>query len=333
MLKKTATKYIPLVIALLLALISVKETYLSSRRVIKKHTIESTFWDLEEIQRDKLTDEQLTVSIALLVITFLAILKMELWSYAFFVMCLSSTLGLGRVFMYTYTAGFLSVKLELISLTLVVGHVFFDKNLGERIKRFLGLDKGEARTESSVLVKHYYNTYSEHPSGELVELIESNGFATEAKTAFRQILDERRYLMSPPNNHPLYDQLCEIVSEMLPSLGFKLLSKGDHLTIFISVDKMTVTIQHGGYDMPNVNFGTIGDFNCLRSWGALEYYLDSDVPIYKKHKELKSLYDFKYDFDLLKEHHDSIRLIIESPEDYKMWVNDFDFSLVLGTPK
>lgn len=133
-------------------------------------------------------------------------------------------------------------------------------------------------------------------------------------------------------NHPLYDQLCEKASIKLLSLGFRpypgILFRRyrvqDGRTSFISKDKMLISIQHGGYDMPQVRVGIKSDHSICSSWGPLEYYLDKNAPIYKKHLKLKSSYDFEYDYDLIKNYYSQILEIIKSPEDYLEWQNNVD---------
>ena len=68
-------------------------------------------------------------------------------------------------------------------------------------------------------------------------------------------------------NHPLYDQLCKKASDKLPSLGFVPHNLTGGQTSFISKDDFVITIQHGGYDMPDVLFGHKKDQSILRSWG------------------------------------------------------------------
>ncbi|MEM7163507.1 MAG: hypothetical protein AAF487_13830 [Bacteroidota bacterium] len=120
-------------------------------------------------------------------------------------------------------------------------------------------------------------------------------------------------------NHPLFNQLCKKSSDILPSLDFvhHQISRGR--VSFKSKDDLIVTIQHGGYDMPEVLFGYRQDPSIIRSWVLLEYYIDQQTPIYKKHVELKSFYDFEFDFELLKTHHDRILGIVKKPKAYLDW--------------
>jgi hypothetical protein len=120
-------------------------------------------------------------------------------------------------------------------------------------------------------------------------------------------------------NHPLFDQLCKKATDMLPSLGFLQHEVSGGRISFKSKDDLVVTIQHGGYDMPDVLFGYLQDNSIIRSWGPLEYFMNNLAPIYKKHIELKSFYDFEFDFELLKSHYDEILEIVKEPVNYLKW--------------
>lgn len=125
-------------------------------------------------------------------------------------------------------------------------------------------------------------------------------------------------------NHPLYDHLCKKASILLPNLDFKTYKVEEGKISFISIDKLIITVQHGGYDMPYILIGNKKDLSICNSWVLLEYYLDKEVPIYKKHQELKSYYDFEYDYDLLKNHYSKILEITKSPKNYLEWEKNTD---------
>lgn len=129
-------------------------------------------------------------------------------------------------------------------------------------------------------------------------------------------------------NHPLYDQLCKKASDKLPSLGFAVNGITGGITSFISKDDLIVSIQHGGYDMPNVIFGYKRDKSIIRSWGPLEYYIDKMTPIYKQHIELKSFCDFEYDYDVLSNHYDKILEIVKKPNAYLEWEQGVDIEKI-----
>jgi hypothetical protein len=129
-------------------------------------------------------------------------------------------------------------------------------------------------------------------------------------------------------NHPLYDQLCKKASDKIPSLGFVVKERTAGTTSFISKDDLTVTIQHGGYDMPYVLFGYKSNKPEIGSWVLLEYYIDKMTPIYEKHVELKSFYDFEYDFDLLSNHYDKILSMVKKPKTYLEWQQGIDIEKI-----
>lgn len=116
-------------------------------------------------------------------------------------------------------------------------------------------------------------------------------------------------------NHPLYDLLCKRAVDMLPSLGFEQYGNSRGKTLFKSKEGIIVTIQHGGYDMPDILLGYKNDQNILKSWAPLEYYINKATSLYKKHLALKSFYDF----DLLKNHYDAILEILKEPKQYLDW--------------
>lgn len=124
--------------------------------------------------------------------------------------------------------------------------------------------------------------------------------------------------------HPLYDQLCKKASEKLPSLGFIVHSISAGRVSFISKDDLIITIRHEGYDMPNVLFGNSKNESILRSWGPLEYYINNMAPVYRKHAELKSFYDFEYDYDLLSYYYKEILEIVKNPNEYREWQESTD---------
>jgi len=52
--------------------------------------------------------------------------------------------------------------------------------------------------------------------------------------------------------------------------------------------------------------------------------MDKEAPLYKKHLELKSFYDFGYDYELIKNHYPQILDITKSPNDYMEWIRNVD---------
>lgn len=113
-------------------------------------------------------------------------------------------------------------------------------------------------------------------------------------------------------NHPLYDQLCDKVNLKLPELGFKLLEqKHNHLT-YLSNYGLTITIQHEGYDMPSVYFGTKDDFYKAKFLSSLESSINPEIPITKKHQKLKSFYDLEYELDIIRQYSNQILQILNN---------------------
>lgn len=121
-----------------------------------------------------------------------------------------------------------------------------------------------------------------------------------------------------PNN-PLFDKLCENASDKLPTLGFEQCEVSGGILSFKTKDDLVVTIQHRGYNKPHVLFGYKQDNSIIRSWEPLEFYLDHLTPIFKKHLELKSFFDFEFDFELLQSHQDKILGIVKEPAAYLEW--------------
>lgn len=127
-------------------------------------------------------------------------------------------------------------------------------------------------------------------------------------------------------NHPLFEQLCEKAKLKLPKLGFELFQVNEGNISFSAEHPMIVLIQHEGYDMPSVYFGNEKNPKVCKSWGPLEYFINPEIPICKKHKELKTFYDFEFEFDLILNYQTEIIGIINSPEAYKLWMKVVDIS-------
>ena len=99
--------------------------------------------------------------------------------------------------------------------------------------------------------------------------------------------------------HPLYNQLCDKAISKLPNLGFIELNRTHSRLIYISYYGLTVTVQHEGYDMPSVFFGTKDDFFKTNFFNVLEKAINPEIPITKKHQELKSFYDLEFELDFI----------------------------------
>jgi hypothetical protein len=125
-------------------------------------------------------------------------------------------------------------------------------------------------------------------------------------------------------NHPLFNELCEQSSRMLPSLGFDQYIVKESIISYTSKDGMTISIQHEGYDMPSVFIGNKENPTICTSGGLIEYFIDKTTPIYKKHLELKSFYNFEFHFNLIETYNLKILDIIMSPKQYLEWENTID---------
>lgn len=129
-------------------------------------------------------------------------------------------------------------------------------------------------------------------------------------------------------NHPLYNQLCEKANLLLPQLSFKKHCIRRGKISFISPEGMTVTVVHQGYDMPSVYLGTNENPEIVRSWKPLEYYLDNKTPLYNKHNQIASFYNFEFDYDLIKSHYKELLNIVNNSEAYNKWISQVDFDSV-----
>ncbi|WP_074405965.1 hypothetical protein [Aquimarina megaterium] len=130
-------------------------------------------------------------------------------------------------------------------------------------------------------------------------------------------------------HHPLYDKLSEKASLLLPKIGFEKIKSRDGQTLFISKEKVLITIQHGGYDMPYIYIGNKKNTKLLSPNCILEYYLNKSTPIFRKYSELKSFYDFEYEYEFLKEYVDEILNILEFPKSYLEWEKTRDYETIL----
>jgi len=70
-------------------------------------------------------------------------------------------------------------------------------------------------------------------------------------------------------DHPLFNKLCEKALVLLPKLGFKIYKSNNGCLSFILEGTLVVTIQHGGYDMPNVFFGSEANLKII---GFLHFF-------------------------------------------------------------
>ncbi|TPN84400.1 hypothetical protein [Aquimarina algicola] len=129
-------------------------------------------------------------------------------------------------------------------------------------------------------------------------------------------------------NHPLYDQLCEKAALLLPKLGFQKIKSDDGQALFMSKEKVLVTIQHGGYDMPYIYIGTKKKAKLFSPNGVTEYYFDKSTPICKKFLELKSFYDFEFEYDFIEKYYNEILNILSSPKPYLNWEEKTDYEKI-----
>lgn len=121
-------------------------------------------------------------------------------------------------------------------------------------------------------------------------------------------------------NHPLFNQLCKNALVFLTELGFRNYHSANTKMSFISENnKIVITIIHGGYDMPQVFFGNKNNLFVTCFIGLLEEYINESISIYNKHKALKSFYDLKYEYDVLKTYYFQIESIINSPKEFLKW--------------
>jgi len=129
--------------------------------------------------------------------------------------------------------------------------------------------------------------------------------------------------------HPLYDKLSKKASLLLPELGFEKLKSESGQAVFVSKEKVLITIQHGGYDMPCIFIGNKKNTKLLKPNHILEYYLNKSTPVFNKYIKLKSFYDFEFEFDLLKEYSNEILNILNSPKSYQKWEHTMDYDAIL----
>ncbi|GAA3523389.1 hypothetical protein GCM10022393_42800 [Aquimarina addita] len=129
-------------------------------------------------------------------------------------------------------------------------------------------------------------------------------------------------------HHPLYDKLSEKASLLLPKLGFEKIKSESGQTLFVSKEKILITIQHGGYDMPYIYIGNQKNKKLLSPSHILEYYLNESTPIFRKYTELKSFYDFEFEYDFLKEYSDEVLNILKFPKPYLEWKKTADYETI-----
>ncbi|SNR14710.1 hypothetical protein [Tenacibaculum jejuense] len=125
-------------------------------------------------------------------------------------------------------------------------------------------------------------------------------------------------------NHPLFDQLCEKATLLLPKLDFKKIKSDDGQVVYISKEKVLITIQHGGYDMPCIYIGNKEKTKLFSPNGMMEYYFDKSTPIYSKYLKLNSFHNFEFEYDFLEKYYGEILNILNSPKPYLIWKEEID---------
>lgn len=120
--------------------------------------------------------------------------------------------------------------------------------------------------------------------------------------------------------HPLYNQLQKAASKQLPKIGYFRQQKNALHTAFAHPDGIVVTIKHQGYDMPTVELGwRWGKQHIANSSAWVEYYLNPEVPITRKHQQQQSFYDFAFDVEFLSRYHLQLCSLLKQPETYLEW--------------
>lgn len=60
--------------------------------------------------------------------------------------------------------------------------------------------------------------------------------------------------------------------------------------------------------------------------GVMEYYFDKSTPIYSKYFELKSFYNFEFEF--IEKYYNEILNVLNSPKPYLKWEEKTDYEKI-----
>lgn len=157
----------------------------------RSHIRTSTFLDVEEYLDKNYNLAELCTYFLVAVCGLLIVIKNKYWAYLFALILLLASIHVLQVFLYTYSIGFLALKIELISAALLFLHVKFNQNLIKRIVNISGFNHSSTDQIHSDLVHSYQQKFESKSDDEIEVIIQSDSYTMEAKIAAKSIKEKR----------------------------------------------------------------------------------------------------------------------------------------------
>lgn len=178
---KSYLRYLPFFITITLSIVSL---YLTSQfEYERSYSRKSAFLELIELSDHSISVSEILTIVLLAVVAILILLKNVYWTHLFALITLLSTVHILQVFLYTYSFGFLALKLEGISFLLLVIHLGLNPNVLDDLKS-LTISQPIL---SPKIVESFEHKYKSLTHKELNLIITSEKHTKEAKSAARNL--------------------------------------------------------------------------------------------------------------------------------------------------
>lgn len=179
---KSYLRYLPFFVTITLAVVSL---YLTSQFEYEtSYSRKSAFLELIELSDHSISVSEILTIVLLVVVLILILLKNKYWAHLFATVTLLSSIHILQVFLYTYSFGFLALKLEGISFILLAIHLSLNPNVLDDLK-FLTVSQ---QTVNPKIVESFEHKYQSFTYEELEYIATSEKHTKEAKAAAKNLL-------------------------------------------------------------------------------------------------------------------------------------------------
>lgn len=183
-------KYLPFLSTVILIVVSIymSSTFFTYERL---YILSSTFIDVEEVSDKYIKLPEFITYVLIGVCGVLIAVKNKLWSYLFALILLLSSVHILQVFIYTYSVGFLALKIEMISVALLFLQISLNKDMIQQIADKFEFNDSKVDKVDHDLVKSFQQKFESKTDDEIALIIESDSYSKEAKTAAENIKGNR----------------------------------------------------------------------------------------------------------------------------------------------
>ena len=179
--KKQFFKFIPFKIATLLVLISIIEV-LVIPNFINEIGQEFSF---------EIIDSVIYALFGLIVVLFFIIQRSRYWSYAFGILLVIGFTPLIKFYNQSFLLGIGFLKIDLITLSILIFHLKMNKEVLDYILNFLKPSEEAIEKSKERQIKNFEERFSKKNISELEKIINSKLFLPEAKEAAKRLLNEK----------------------------------------------------------------------------------------------------------------------------------------------